>query len=137
MGSIIKLGRGATEQHIAQAFKVAKDGDTILFPENETIVVKSGLNLNLYSRSITLDLNGSTLQQGADKVVLAVWGSHTNVLSAKLGTNAAGATTVTYGDAKNVSVGDYIKVFSDDRLPHDQGAATRLGQAMKVTKKRR
>ena len=133
MGSVIKLSRDATEKDIEKAFKAAEDGDTILFPENETIVISSGLNLNLYSRSITLDLNGSTLKQGGDNVVLAVWGDHSDVASAKLGKNAAGAVTVTYADAKQVSVGDYVKVFSDDELPNDQGASTRLGQAMKVT----
>jgi len=134
MGSIIKLGSNATEKDIANAFKAAHDGDTILFPENKTIVITSGLNLNLYSRSITLDLNGSTLQQGSNNVVLAVWGDHSDVTSAKIGASSSGATTVTFaGAAKTVSVGDYVKVFSDDKLPHDQGAVTRLGQAMKVT----
>jgi len=132
MSSVIKLRSGATEKDIANAFKAANDGDTILFPSDETITISSGLNLNLYSRSITIDLNGSTLQQGGNNVVLAVWGEHSDVASAKLGKNAAGAVTVTYADAKKVSVGDYVKVFSDDMLPHDQGAATRLGQAMKV-----
>jgi len=133
MGSIIKLGRGATEKDVANAFKAAQDGDTILFPENEEIVISSGLNLKLYGRSITLDLNGSTLKQGGDNVVLAVWGSTSDVESAKIGKNAAGAVTVTYADAKKVAVGDYVKVFSDDEIPHDQGASTQLGQAMKVT----
>ena len=133
MGSVIKLSQNATEKDIERAFKAADDGDTILFPENETIVISSGLNLNLYGRSITIDLNGSTLQQGGDNVVLAVWGEHSDVGSAKIGKNAAGAVTITYADAKNVSVGDYVKVFSDDKLPNDQGASTRLGQAMKVT----
>jgi Ca2+-binding RTX toxin-like protein len=133
MGSIIKLGRDATEKDVANAFKAAHDGDTILFPENEEIVISSGLNLKLYGRSITVDLNGSTLQQGDDNVVLAVWGETSDVESAKIGKNAAGAVTVTYADAKKVAVGDYVKVFSDDKLPNDQGAPTRLGQAMKVT----
>jgi Ca2+-binding RTX toxin-like protein len=133
MGSVIKLRSGATENDIADAFKAANDGDTILLPKDQTITISSGLNLSLYSRSITIDLNGSTLQQGGNNVVLAVWGKHSDVASAKIGKNAAGAVTVTYADAKSVSVGDYVKVFSDDKLPHDQGAPTRLGQAMKVT----
>ena len=74
MSSVIKLRSGATEKDIAHAFKAANDGDTILFPQDETIVISEGLNLKLYSRSITIDLNGSILQQGGNNVVLAVWG---------------------------------------------------------------
>lgn len=131
-GKTIALSAGATEVDIQNAFNRAGDGDTILLPKNSTISIENGLTLNVSSRSLTLDLNGSTLQQAGNATVLSVVGGHADGASARIGENTAGAVTVTYAGASQVSVGDWVKIYSDDVLPNDQGAATRLGQAMKV-----
>ena len=130
--TVIQLSSGATQSDIQAALDSLPSGGTLILPANETILISSGLSIDASARSITLDLNGSTLKQAGDSAVIWVDGRMTTGLSSQVGTDAAGHVTVTYANTANVAVGDYIKVFSDDGLPNDQGAVTRLGQAMKV-----
>ena len=131
-GTTIALASGATEADIQAAFDRAKDGDTILLPKGATIAITKGLSLDVSNRSITVDLNGSTLQQAGEATVMTVEGRHADGAAAKLGANSAGQVTVSYSGASSVHVGEYVKVYSDDEIPDDQGAATRLGQSLKV-----
>lgn len=133
MANTIYLSSSITAGGIQSAISSLNDGDTLVFPKGKTFLLSTGLDVNVTNRSVTIDLNGSTLKQAGDITVLSIDGSHAASASAVLGKNASGAVTVKYADAGSVSVGDYVKVYSDDVLPNDQGAATRLGQAMKVT----
>lgn len=132
MADIIHLQAGSTESAIQAALAGLGDGDTLVLAANETIAITQGLNLNVSHRSITLDLNGSTLQQAGDHSVISVDGTHVAGETARLGYASDGAVTVTYNSGSKVGVGGYVKIYSDDILTNDQGAATRLGQAMKV-----
>lgn len=131
-GQIISLRENVTEAQIQSALDSLNDGDTLVFPKDKVINIFNGLNLSTSNKLITLDLNGSTLQQAGDSTPLSINGSHADGVSATLGTDSRGQTTLQYAGANSVSIGDYVKVYSDDVLPNDQGAATRLGQAMKV-----
>ncbi|MDF8334981.1 calcium-binding protein [Novosphingobium cyanobacteriorum] len=131
-GTTITLPAGATESTIQAAFDKARDGDTIILPKDAVIQVREGLSLDVSNRSVTVDLNGATLQQAGDATVLSVQGGHVDGVSAKIGSLSGGQVTVAYSGASNVKVGDFVKIYSDDEIPDDQGAATRLGQAMKV-----
>ena len=130
-GIVLQLKAGVTEADIQSALNSLPSGSTLVLPENATIKITKGLDIN-GSRDITLDLNGSTLQQAGDIYVLSVNGSMGANANAALGHDASGHVTATYSGASKVAVGDYVKIFSDDALPDDQGATTRLGQAMKV-----
>ena len=132
MGKNIYINSGADEAEIQKTIAAAPDGYTVILPADQVITIKNGLKVSTNHRSITLDLNGSTLQQAGDTTVLTVQGGRSDGEPAKLGKDAEGQTTVKYSGAYTVAVGDYVKVYSDDHLPNDQGASTRLGQAMKV-----
>ena len=43
----------------------AKDGALIVLPKNATIKITSTLKVDISDKSLTIDLNGSTLKQGA------------------------------------------------------------------------
>jgi Ca2+-binding RTX toxin-like protein len=131
-GSTVYLSSSVTEAQIQAAIERLADGDTLIFPQDRVIQIKSGFSIDVGHRSVTIDLNGSTLQQAGDTTVLSVLGSHPDSASAKLSTSSAGVVSVSYAGASEVKVGDFVKVFSDDALQNDQGAVTRLGQAMKV-----
>jgi Ca2+-binding RTX toxin-like protein len=131
--SITYLAAESSEAAIQQAISSLTDGGTLVLPAGETILISKGLILDVSQRSITLDLNGSTLQQAGDVSVLSVKGKHVAGEAATLGIDAAANTTVTYSSGDKVSVGDWVKIYSDDVLPNDHGSATRLGQAMKVS----
>lgn len=137
MADTIYLASGSTEVAISAALAGLKDGDTLVLPKNETISISNGLAINVASRSITLDLNGSTLQQAGNVSVISAAGTHGAVLKASLSSNAAGDVTVSVADTSSLKVGGWLKVFSDDGLPNDYVDAantqtTRLGQAMKI-----
>lgn len=129
---IVQLAPGATAEDIQTALNSLPDGATLRLAANQTIEVTSTISLNVSSRSITLDLNGSTLKQAFNGTVLAVNGSHGAENAAVLDTNATGQVTATIASAAALKVGDWVKIYSDDQLPNDQGAATRLGQAMQI-----
>ena len=130
---IVALSSGATEAQIQSALDALPDGGTLRLPANEAISISSGLVMNVQGRSITLDLNGSTLQQAGDVQVLYVRGGYAAAQSVSLGHNGAGEVTLTTGGSgPAAAVGDWVKLYSDSVLPHDQGATTRLGQAMQV-----
>ena len=132
MTMTLTLKRGATEADIQAALSTLPSGGTLVLPPNETILVSSGLKIDAATKSIKLDLNGSTLQQAGDVSVISVNGGMGAQTSATLGRDGEGHLTVTGSGLGQVNVGDYVKILSDDALPHDHGAVTRLGQAMKV-----
>ncbi|RYG94809.1 MAG: hypothetical protein EON57_17720, partial [Alphaproteobacteria bacterium] len=130
---VVALSAGATEVQIQNALNGLPDGGTLILAANQTVSVTKGLVLDVSSRSITFDLNGSTLQQAGDVSVLAVRGSHAAGQSGAIGHDPSGQVTVTTpGAAPAAVVGDWVKLYSDSFLPNDQGAETRLGQAMEV-----
>lgn len=129
---IVTVAAGASESDIQAALISAKDGDTVRLAPNQIVDVSRGLILDVSQRAITLDLNGATLRQAANVVVVSIKGDNAAPTSASLG-RLEGAVTVSYAGADPVRPGDWVKIFSDDILPNDQGAATRLGQAMKVS----
>ncbi|NML96248.1 type I secretion C-terminal target domain-containing protein [Novosphingobium olei] len=130
--TVIQMRSGATEAEIQAALNKLPSGGTLVLAANETIKITNGLSIDASTRSITLDLNGSTLKQAGDSSVVWVDGRMTTGLASTIGHNAAGNVTVTYDKASNVQIGEYVKVFADDAIPNDQGASTKLGQAMKV-----
>ncbi|RYE35951.1 MAG: hypothetical protein EOP21_15250, partial [Hyphomicrobiales bacterium] len=130
--SVVALASGATEAQIQSALDNLADGGRLVLPANETIAISRGLVMNVQDRSITLDLNGSTLQQAGDVQLLYVRGGYGSAQSASLGKDAANHFTVSTTGSTGAKVGDWVKLYSDSVLPHDQGAVTRLGQAMEV-----
>jgi Ca2+-binding RTX toxin-like protein len=129
--SIISLSKGATESQIQAALTSAPDGATVRLPVDETISILQGLTIDVSTRSIKFDLNGSTLQQAGDAVVLSVQGGHVAQQQAIIG-HSDGDLTVSYAGAAKVAIGDWVKIFADDELPNDQGASTKVGQALRV-----
>ena len=133
----VRLAAGATETDIAQALAALPSGGTLILPPGETIRITAGLTVDLSARDITIDLNGSILQQGGNVPVISGRGQHTALQSVSLASDALGQTTVTYGSLPNgIKVGDWIKVVADDVLPGDHldgSLPTRLGQALQVT----
>ena len=73
---IVALPSTVTEAQIQNALDALPDGARLLLPANETIAISKGLVMNVAGRSITLDLNGSTLQQTGDVAVLYVRGGY-------------------------------------------------------------
>ena len=135
MATEIRLPAGATEQDIAAAIAQLPSGGTIILPSDETIEISQGLKINVSSRDVTIDLNGSTLQQAGNVSVIWGFGSHKTGQSATLEDAPADRTVVTYAGASALKVGDYVKIYSDDVLRNDfLGAAdpTRLGQTLEV-----
>ena len=134
MATEIRLSSGATEQDIVDALARLPSGGTIVLPSHETIAISQGLRINVSNRDVTIDLNGSTLQQAGDVSVIWGYGSHKPGHSATLDASSPGTTVVTYAGASELQVGDYVKIYSDDALRNDYAGAepTRLGQALKV-----
>lgn len=133
MSAIVTLSPAATEAQIQDALDALPDGGTLVLSAGQTIAISTGLVMNVGARSITLDLNGSTLQQAGDTMVLYVRGGHSAAQSATLGEDSSGqAIVTTSGTDALAAVGDWVKLYSDSLLPNDQGATTRLGQAMEV-----
>ncbi len=134
----IRLASGATEADITRALASLTSGGTLILPKGETIAISKGLVVDVSARDITLDLNGSTLQQvGAVSVVLGK-GLQGKAEQVSLGTNAEGNTTISYAKLPgDIAVGDWIKVVSDNALPGDMigpsaPAPTLMGQALQV-----
>ena len=130
---VVNLSAGASEAQIQSALNGLPDGGTLVLAANQTVLVAKGLVMDVSSRSITFDLNGSALQQAGDVSVLTVKGQNSTGQAATLGHDAAGQVTITTTSGPAAAVGQWVKVYSDDVLAHDQGDATRLGQAMQVT----
>ncbi|CAH0356480.1 calcium-binding protein [Sphingobium sp. CECT 9361] len=133
MANTVYLTSGVTAKGVQSAISALKSGDTLILPKNKIFSFTESLKVDVSNRSVTIDLNGATLKQAGDITVLSVLGGHADGASAVLGKNAGGSVTVKYNGASAVSVGDHVKLYSDDALPNDQGATTRLGQALKVT----
>lgn len=136
MTTTIYLPAGATEADIADALKSMVDGGTLVLPHDATIAITRGLVVDVSSRDITIDLNGSTLLQSANTKVLTAVGTHTPMQGVVLGHDANGNATITYDKIPaDLVIGDWIKVVSDDAIPgdhidpSDNGQPTRLGQA--------
>lgn len=130
--TIIQMHSGATEAEIQSVIDKMPSGSTLVLAANQTIQIYNGLSIDASKRSIALDLNGSTLKQAGDTAVIWVDGRMTTGLSSTIGRDPSGQFTVTYEKSSSVKVGDYVKIFADDAIPNDQGASTKLGQAMKV-----
>lgn len=134
--SVIQLASGATEADILNALSSLKTGGTVILPEGETIAIRSGLSVDVAQRDITIDLNGSTLQQAANVSVITGRAVHTPMAEVALSQDAVGHTTVTYANMPaDLSVGSWIKVVSDDTLPGDHpdgNVPTRMGQALQI-----
>src|SRR5689334_6803559 len=132
----IQLAPGAKESDIVAALAALPDGGTIILPKDATISIKSGLNVSVATRGITIDLNGYTLRQDANVSVITTRGKHPTPDSVSLGQDASGNTTLTYsGPVPELKFGSWLKVVSDDALPGDHldnGQPTRMGQAMEV-----
>lgn len=132
--SIVYLGKNVTEQGLQFAIDSLNDGDTLILWPNSEIEISKGLIIDCSARSITIDLNDSVLKQAGDVSVVTIKGNHDTPTAATLQTDDQGNSSVTYTGASSLfSVGDWIKIYSDDLIPADHGSATRMGQAMKVT----
>lgn len=133
---LIQLTPGATEADIIDALNALPGGGTIILPRGELISITSGLSINVAQRDITLDLNGSTLQQAANVSVITGRGQHPAPEPVLLGNDTSGNVTLTYAAAPpDISSGSWLKVVSDDTLPGDHldaNGPTRMGQAMEV-----
>jgi len=128
----ITLRSGATEADIQTALDTMSWGDKLVLPANQIIIIPGGLKIDAAGRSITMDLNGSTLQREGHSSVIWVNGKMTGQTAVSLGRDEGGHLTVSSAGLGNVAVGDYVKIISDDVLPIDHGTPTRVGQAMKV-----
>jgi Ca2+-binding RTX toxin-like protein len=138
MAGTIKLPSDATEADIVKAIEDLPNGGTIILPQDKVIAIRSGLDIDVAHRNITLDLNGATLKKAGDVSVITGLGSHDDAASVKLSVNGAGNTVARYAERpEDLKAGDWVKVLSDDRLPgdHMEGKLpTRMGQAMEVAK---
>jgi Ca2+-binding RTX toxin-like protein len=132
--STIYLSANATEADLQKAIDSLGDGGKVVLAANSTISISSGIVVDVSQRSVTIDLNGSTLKQTGDCTVVTIKGGHDALTTATVGQDSSGSTTVTYANAASqVKVGDWVKITADDTLDSDQGTATHLGQAMQVT----
>ncbi|WP_088348771.1 calcium-binding protein [Rhodomicrobium sp. R_RK_3] len=132
----IRLASGATEADIIQALATAQTGTTIILAENQTVAISRGLTVNVQNRDITLDLNGSTLQQVGAVGVITAKGQQTTAEHVGVGLDAQGNTTIAYGaPPAALAVGGWVKVVSDDLLPGDKitEPGSFMGQAMQIT----
>lgn len=136
MADTIRLPFDATETDILQALADLPGGGTVIFPENKTIAIRSGLRIDVADRNIALDLNGSTLVKAGDVSVIIAQGKHDDALKVHLGVDGAGNSVATYAaPPADLQAGDWIKIISDDRLPGDRyegNLTSRMGQAMQV-----
>lgn len=136
MSSQIQLASGADQNDIVNALKTLSGGGTLILPKDSVINITSALLIDVSHRNVTIDLNGSTLQQaGNDKVIFA-YGIHGADQNVSFGKTSDGNTVIQYANASStLKVGDWIKVFSDSGIPYPYktGAAlTRLGQALQI-----
>lgn len=134
MSDVFQLQIGANESDIAGAIARMKGGDTLILPENETIEIRDGLKVDIASRNITIDLNGSTLHQAGDVTVLSANGTLSAAQQVSMDLSSANAK-LTMANTSGLTVGDWIKVTADDVLPYDNRnalAPTRLGQALQI-----
>lgn len=136
MTGTIRLSSDATEADIIQALADLPQGGTIILPHDKTIAIRSGLDIDVANRDITLDLNGSTLRKAGDVSVIVGQGAHDDAVSVKLGADHAGNTVVTYAkQPAGLTIGEWVKIVSDDKLPGDHlegKLPSRMGQAMEV-----
>jgi Ca2+-binding RTX toxin-like protein len=138
---IVQLAAGATATDIQAALDTLPDGATLRLAADQTILVSKTLTMDVSQRSITLDLNGSTLKQVGTSTILQMNGAHATAEAATLAHAATGELTVSYASAASVKVGDWVKIFADNVIPSDHldvkavdaDSGTRLGQAMQVT----
>jgi Ca2+-binding RTX toxin-like protein len=132
----IHLASGATEADIMRALGTIESGGTVILPADETIKISKGLVADVSARSITLDLNGSTLQQAGGVTVVMAKGQQMPAQNVALGTDGHGNTTISYDKMPaDLKVGGWIKVVSDNALPGDKiesGLTTLMGQALQV-----
>lgn len=133
----IQLASNATEADIVRALADLPAGGTLIFPENKTISIRYGLDIDVADRDITIDLNGSTLRRAGDVSVIIGRGEHEDARSVQLGADSNGNAVLTYSSAPHgLQAGDWVKIVSDDRLPGDHldgNLPSRMGQAMEVT----
>ena len=136
MPGTIHLPSDATEADIIEALADLPGGGIIILPENKIITIRSGLQIDVAHRNVTLDLNGSTLRKAGDVSVIVGLGEHGDAVSVKLGANAAGNTVITYAKPQaDLAAGDWVKIVSDNKLPGDLpegNLTTQMGQAMQV-----
>jgi len=136
MPSVIQLQAGATETDIRNALSSLTDGGTVILPPDETIAIRTGLNVDVARRDITIDLNGSTLQQAGNVSIVTGRAIHTPMEQVALSQDEAGRTTITYADLPaGVAAGTWLKIVAEEKLPGDRpdgGLPTRMGQALEV-----
>lgn len=129
----IYIAANATESDLQKAINTVVDGGRIVLAKDSAIAISQGLTFDVSQKSITIDLNGSTLQQTGDCSVVTIKGSNDGLLSTTLTQTSDGNTVATYaGAASTVKVGEWVKITADDQITNDQGATTHMGQAMKV-----
>jgi Ca2+-binding RTX toxin-like protein len=136
MAATIRLASDATEADIIKALADLTSGGTLILPENRTIAIRSGIDIDMSGRDITIDLNGSTLRKAGDVSVITGRGQHDDPVSVKLGMDGGGNTVAFYSKPpEGLSPGDWVKIVADDRLPGDHLDGllpSRMGQAMEV-----
>ena len=138
MAQEIRLASGATEADITRALASLTSGGTLVLPKGETIAISKGLVVDVSARDITLDLNGSTLQQVGSVTVVLAKGLQSKAQNVALGTDGEGNTTIAYSKLPaDIAVGEWVKVVSDNALPGDMVGAsapapTLMGQALQV-----
>jgi len=112
------------------------DGGILVLPADAFIEISDSINIDVSSRDITIDLNGSVLKQASDVTVISANGSVAAAQSITIDVSGANATITYETLPADMQVEDWIKVASDDLLPNDNRNTelpTRLGQAMQVT----
>lgn len=133
--NLVKLKTGITVGGIQAAVDTANDGDVIKLPPNATIAVTSTILVDICRRSLTIDLNGSTLRQASEGEVIHAEGCHPWIRPATIST-VGGVTHIAFKRTPSgLAVGDWVKVIADDPLPgatHGEKNQVRLGQAMRV-----
>ena len=136
MTQVLQLASGANESDIAGALALLQDGGTLILPAGETIFISDGIKIDVANRDITLNLNGSTLQQAGDVSVITAFGAMTSGQSVALDLTAQNAKVTFAGNTSGLQVGDWIKLVADEVLPYDNRntseGPTRLGQAMQI-----
>lgn len=138
MAQEIHLASGATEADIVKALaNLGTEGGTIVLQHAETIAISAGLKIDVAHRNVTLDLNGSTLQQQGAVTVISGRGVHAAADKVSLGLDSHGDATISYAKLPaDVAVGSWIKVISDNTIPGDMleggPAPTLMGQALQV-----
>jgi Ca2+-binding RTX toxin-like protein len=133
----IRLASGSTETDIIKALAdLGTGGGTVVLAAGQTIAISKGIAIDVASRNVTLDLNGSTLHQTGAVSVIQAKGGQSTAERVGLGTNTDGDTTVSYTKLPaTVAVGEWVKIVSDNLLPGDTVSptgTTLMGQALQV-----